>query len=185
MTPALFVVLFANAFGVVLNAPPRVHSFLANERAPNSMALRVSSSAFSEAQSIPEKYSCDGQNVSPPLRWEGTPENTRSIAVIVDDPDAPSGTFTHWVLYDLPPKTTQLEEGSSGGGKEGINGFRKAGYGGPCPPPNNTHRYFFRVYALDIHSLGGPGLSKQAASAAVKGHILAEGALMGKYRRTK
>lgn len=149
------------------------------------MAFDVSSSAFSEGQPIPEKYSCEGEDVSPPLKWGAAPEKTKSIAIIVDDPDAPSGTFTHWILYDLPAKTTQLDEGSSGGGKEGVNGFKKTGYGGPCPPPNGPHRYFFHVYALDIDSLGKKGLSKQDVTAAMKGHILAEGQLMGKYKRAK
>ena len=149
------------------------------------MALHVSSSAFSEGQPIPEKYSCDGRNLSPPLKWNGAPEKTKSLAIIADDPDAPSGTFTHWVLYDLPAKTSELKEGSSGAGKEGVNSFKKTGYGGPCPPPNGAHRYVFHVYALDIDSLGKAGLSKQDVSAAMKGHVLAEGQLIGKYKRAK
>ena len=149
------------------------------------MALHVSSSAFSEGQSIPEKYTCDGQNVSPPLKWTGAPQSARSVAIIAEDPDAPSGTFTHWVLYDLPAKATELSEGSSGGGKEGVNGFKKTGYRGPCPPANGAHRYFFDVYALDVDSLGSGGLSKQEVTAAMKGHILAEGQLMGTYKRRR
>lgn len=149
------------------------------------MSLHVTSSAFSEGQAIPEKYTCDGQNVSPPLTWSGGPANTKSFALICEDPDAPSGTFTHWVLYDLPGKTTQLAEGSSGGGKEGANGFGKKGYGGPCPPPGKPHRYYFRIYALDTDSLGSAGSSKENVAAAMKGHILAEGHLMGTYQRKK
>lgn len=149
------------------------------------MTLHVSSSAFSEGKSIPEKYTCDGQNVSPPLTWNGAPANTSSFAVIADDPDAPSGTFTHWVLYNLPADVTELKEASSGGGQEGANDFRRKGYGGPCPPPGGAHRYFFRVYALDRGSLGSAGLSKQDVTAAMKGHILAEGQLMGTYRRKR
>lgn len=149
------------------------------------MALHVTSSAFSEGQPIPEKYSCDGRNLSPPLKWSGAPEKTKSLAIIADDPDAPSGTFTHWVLYDLPAKTSELKEGSSGAGKEGVNSFKKMGYGGPCPPPNGAHRYVFHVYALDIDSVGKAGLSKQGVSAAMKGHVLAEGQLIGKYKRAK
>jgi Raf kinase inhibitor-like YbhB/YbcL family protein len=157
----------------------------AAEKGIKKMPLHVSSSAFSEGQPIPEKYTCDGQNVSPPLKWSGATENTKSVAIIADDPDAPSGTFTHWGLYDLPAKTTELAEGSSGGGKEGVNGFKKTGYGGPCPPGNGAHRYFFHVYALDIESLGNPGLSKQDVTAAMQGHIVAEGQIMGKYKRKK
>ncbi len=149
------------------------------------MTLHVSSSAFSEGQPIPEKYSCDGRNLSPPLKWDGAPEKTKSLAIIADDPDAPSGTFTHWVLYDLPAKTSELKEGASGAGKEGVNSFKKMGYSGPCPPPNGAHRYVFHVYALDIDSVGKAGLSKQDVSAAMKGHVLAEGQLIGKYKRAK
>ena len=149
------------------------------------MALHVSSSAFSEGQPIPEKYSCDGRNLSPPLKWNGAPEKTKSLAIIADDPDAPSGTFTHWVLYDLPAKSTELKEGSSGAGKEGVNSFKEMGCGGPWPPPNRAHRYVFHVYALDIDSLGKAGLSKEDVSAAMKGHVLAEGQLIGKYKRAK
>ncbi len=102
-----------------------------------------------------------------------------------EDPDAPSGTFTHWTLYNLPAAIIELTPGSNGGGNEGVNGFKKTGYGGPCPPPNGPHRYFFRVYALDIGSLGGAGLSRQEVDAAMKGHILAEGQLMGRYKRKR
>jgi Raf kinase inhibitor-like YbhB/YbcL family protein len=153
--------------------------------AGKTMKLDVSSSAFSEGQSIPEKYTCDGQNVSPPIKWSGAPANTKSIASICEDPDAPSGTFTHWVLYDLPGTTKELTEGSSGGGKEGMNDFGKKGYGGPCPPPGGAHRYYFRVYALDTASLGDAGRSKEEVTAAMQGHILAQGELMGRYKRKK
>jgi Raf kinase inhibitor-like YbhB/YbcL family protein len=149
------------------------------------MALDVTSSAFSEGQSIPEKYTCDGQNVSPPIKWSGASEKTKSIAIICEDPDAPSGTFSHWVLYDLPGSTKELAEGSSGGGKEGVNGFGKKGYGGPCPPPGPAHGYFFRIYALDTESLSNAGSSKENITAAMQGHILAQRQLMGRYKRNK
>ncbi len=149
------------------------------------MTLHVSSSAFSEGQPIPEKYTCDGQNVSPPLEWSGTPANTKSIAIMCEDPDAPSGTFVHWILYDLPGKANKLAEGSNGDGKEGMNGFDKKGYGGPCPPPGKPHHYFFRVYALDVESLAKAPASKEDMAAAVKGHVLAEGQVMGTYKRAK
>jgi Raf kinase inhibitor-like YbhB/YbcL family protein len=150
-----------------------------------TMPLHITSSAFSEGQSIPEKYTCDGQNVSPPIKWSGAPANTKSFAVICEDPDAPSGIFTHWLLYDLPGRTNELAEASSGDGREGVNDFDKKGYGGPCPPPGRAHRYFFRVYALDMESLGAAGLSKDHITAAMKGHILAEGQVMGRYARKK
>ena len=149
------------------------------------MKLDVSSNAFSEGQSIPEKYTCDGQDVSPPIKWSGAPTNTKTIAIICEDPDAPSGTFTHWVLYDVPGTRKELAEGSSDDGKEGVNGFGKNGYGGPCPPPGRPHRYFFHVYALDTTSLGDAGRSKEEVTAAMQGHILAQGQLMGTYKRNK
>ena len=149
------------------------------------MKLDVSSSAFSEGQSIPKKYTCDGQNVSPPIKWSAALANAKSIAIICEDPDAPSGPFTHWVLYDLPATTKELAEGSSGGGKEGVNGFGKKGYGGPCPPPGGAHRYYFRVYALGTASLGEAGRSKEDVTAAMQGHILAQGQLMGTYKRSQ
>jgi Raf kinase inhibitor-like YbhB/YbcL family protein len=158
---------------------------LSAQQSRRPMTLHVNSSAFSEGKPIPEKYTCDGQNVSPPLTWTGAPANTSSFAIIVDDPDAPSGTFTHWVLYDLPAGVTELKEAASGSGKEGVNDFGKKGYGGPCPPPGGPHRYFFRVYALDRASLGRAGLSKQEVLAAMKSHILAEGQLIGTYKRKR
>lgn len=151
---------------------------------PSRAGLEVTSPAFSEGQPIPEKYSCDGNNVSPPLGWSIAPREAKSLAIICDDPDAPSGRFTHWIVYDLEPTLRKLSEGSAGGGKEGINSFGKPGYGGPCPPPNDdAHHYVFRVYALDIASLGGAGLSKRDVDTAIKGHIVAEGQLMGRYKR--
>jgi Raf kinase inhibitor-like YbhB/YbcL family protein len=147
------------------------------------MTLQVRSTAFADGTVIPKKYTCDGENVSPPLEWSGAPRGATSIAVICDDPDAPSGLFTHWVLYDVPANVRKLAEGSSGGGKEGVNDFNELGYGGPCPPPNGPHRYFFHVYALGLDSIGPSGLSRHAVITAMRGHILAEGELMGRYRR--
>ena len=148
------------------------------------MALRVTSSAFSENETIPAKYTCDGQNVSPPLEWDGEPPDTKSLAVICDDPDAPSGTFTHWVLYDVPGGAHRLSEGSRGIGNEGRNSFKQTGYGGPCPPPKDgPHRYVFHFYALDVVSLGRPGLSREDVATAMRGHVLAEGQLTARYAR--
>ena len=147
------------------------------------MALKVESPAFSDGGPIPPKYTCDGENVSPPLEWAGMPQRVGSVAVICEDPDAPRGLFTHWVLYDLDPSITGLAEGSAAGGKEGTNDFNTRGYGGPCPPANGPHRYFFRVFALDLASLGRAGLRRREAVKAMHGHVLAEGHLMGLYRR--
>lgn len=149
------------------------------------MALRVNSPAFSNGGNIPKKYTCDGQNVAPPLEWSGVPNQSKSVAVICDDPDAPSGAFTHWVLYDIPASTHTLGEHASIG-TAGANSFGKTGFGGPCPPQkDHAHHYHFHVYALDVDSLGPAGLSKEDAVGAMKGHIVAEGELVGKYERTR
>ena len=150
--------------------------------------IRVTSSAFSEGELIPSKYTCDGANVSPPISWESVPAGARTIALISDDPDAPVGTWVHWVLYDLPANVTHLpenvppDEKLANGADQGKTDFGKIGYGGPCPP-SGTHRYYFKVYALDT-SLGlGPGATKGQLLNAMKEHIVAEGQLMGKYAR--
>ncbi len=153
------------------------------------MKLQVSSKSFSAGADIPKKYSCDGQNISPQLAWENLPEGTRSMAVLLEDPDAPGGIFTHWVMYDLPVGMDSVAEGVPvvgeipGGGLQGLNDFGKLGYGGPCPPPGRVHRYIFRVFALD-QPLGLPSrASKGSVQQAMHGHVLAEGELMGKFRR--
>jgi hypothetical protein len=147
------------------------------------MSLRVSSPAFKNGASVPPQYTCDGRDVSPPLAWRGQPEATRSFAITCDDPDAPSGTFTHWVLYNVPPTVAALAEGARGIGADGVNGFHRKGYGGPCPPPGAAHRYVFHVYALDVESVGKPGLSKTQAAVAMAGHVVAEGEIIGTYAR--
>ncbi len=151
------------------------------------MALHIESSAFSDGGQIPRQYTCDGKDISPPLSWTGVPEASRSLALICDDPDA-SKTFTHWVIFDLPPKTSGLpeavpaRESVAGGGAQGTNDFRKVGYGGPCPP-SGTHRYYFKIYALD-KELGLDGkTTKDQLLRAMEGHILAQGQLMGIYKR--
>lgn len=153
------------------------------------MALEIKSSAFQHGGDIPRKYTCDGTDVSPPLRWENAPSGTKAFALIADDPDAPVGTWAHWVIYDLPANTMELAEGIKStetlpnGAKQGINDFRKVGYGGPCPPPGPAHRYFFRLYALDLETKLKPRATKQQLLDAIKGHILAEAQLMGRYKR--
>jgi Raf kinase inhibitor-like YbhB/YbcL family protein len=153
-----------------------------------TVRIKVSSPAFQDGGMIPSQYTCDGDDVSPPLRWEPVPEKTRSIALIVDDPDAPSGTFVHWVLYDLAAAVNELPENIPGdrtltnGARQGANDFRKIGYGGPCPP-GGTHRYFFKVYALDTQINLPAGETKARLLKAMQGHILAEGQLLGRYKR--
>lgn len=149
----------------------------------------VSSTAFENGGDIPKKFTCDGADVSPPLLWKGYPLKTEVFALIADDPDAPGGTWTHWLVYDLAANKTQLEENVStldrlpDGAQQGRNDFRKVGYGGPCPPPGKSHHYFFEVYALDAKLNLAPGASKQELEQAMQGHVLAEGKMVGKYGR--
>ena len=176
--------LFLGALLTILTFPPAAENQMTGAR---SMELR--SSAFQSGADIPRKYTCDGTDLSPPLRWENAPSSTKSFALIADDPDAPVGTWVHWVVYDLPARSSELQEGMpatetfSGGAKQGVNDFRKVGYGGPCPPPGLAHRYFFKLYALDVESLLKPRATKQQLFDAMKGHILAEAQLMGRYGR--
>lgn len=153
-----------------------------------TMELDIRSSAFEEGEFIPKKYTCDGEDVSPPLSWVQLPNETKSIVLICDDPDAPVGTWVHWVLFGLSPDTLELPEGVShekevlGGAKQGLNDFRKYGYGGPCPP-GGTHRYFFKLYAVDTQVDLHAGATKSEVLNAIKGHVLAGGQLMGRYSR--
>ena len=154
------------------------------------MALTITSSAFAQNSSIPSKYTCDGADVSPPLAWADAPAGTKSFALIADDPDAPMGTWVHWVAWNIPAQSTGLKEGVDpsaaldDGTKQGISDFKKPGYGGPCPP-SGTHRYFFKLYALDS-TLNLPATANKAnLEAATKGHVLAEAQLMGMYARSR
>ena len=152
------------------------------------MALVITSSAFSEGQAIPSLYTCDGPDVSPDLAWSGVPETAASLALICDDPDAPMGTWVHWVLFNIPADTDGLPaEIPSDGILEnsachGKNDFGRLGYGGPCPP-GGTHRYFFKLYALDTQLELDSGSTKAQLLEAMQGNILAEGQLMGTYSR--
>lgn len=156
----------------------------------NKMTIQVTSPAFSEGGSIPSKYTCDGSNVSPPLRWNTIPDGAKSIALIVDDPDAPRGDWVHWVVYDLPaglcelPERVPPDQKILGGGVQGTTDFGKIGYGGPCPP-SGTHRYFFKVYALDKQLGLSPGATRAQLLEAMEGHVLARGQLIGKYARKR
>ena len=157
------------------------------------MTLALISTAFREGSPIPVKHTCDGADVSPALSWEGTPRGTATFAMIADDPDAPAGTWVHWVLYDLSVSAVQLPENvpttdtlpDLGGAIQGRNDFRRTGYGGPCPPPGPAHRYFFKLYALDAPLKLGPGATKQEVEAAMKDHLLATTQLVGTYARRK
>jgi hypothetical protein len=150
--------------------------------------MRVQSPAFAEGGRIPRSYTCDGKDVSPPLSWSGVPEGAKSLALICDDPDAPGKTWVHWVLFNLPPGTRGLPEGVparagvAGGGVQGTNDFRKLGYGGPCPP-GGTHRYAFKLYALDLLLELAAGATKVELEEAIEGHVLGQTMLTGKYSR--
>lgn len=152
------------------------------------MEIKLTSSAFKEGEFIPKKYTCDGINISPPLNWSGTPENAKSIALICDDLDAPIGTWVHWVIFNIPPSANNLKENIPAvkvledGTIQGINDFKKNGYGGPCPP-GGTHRYFFKIYALDKVLPLNSSANKKELVRSMEGHILAEGIIMGKYSR--
>ena len=154
----------------------------------NMTGVTISSTAFSNGSLIPPQYTCDGANISPPLQWSGLPPSTKALALIVDDPDAPAKTWVHWVLYDLPgsrsglPENVRPQEKLPDGGKQGTNDFKKIGYGGPCPP-SGTHRYFFKLYALDTETSLNPGATKDELLKAIEGHVVAQGELVGKYKR--
>ena len=153
------------------------------------MAITITSAAFNDGAVIPKKYSCEGEDISPPLAWTGVPAGTKSLALILDDPDAPMGTWTHWVLWGLPPSTTGLPEGLpkdatlAGGAQQGKNSWPRTGYNGPCPPPGKPHRYYFKLYALDIEPALADNTNKGGLESAIKDHILAQAQLMGTYAR--
>lgn len=153
------------------------------EEAGPEARLEVTSSAFSQGEAIPQKYTCDGEDVSPPLAWSGAPDSVASYALIMDDPDAPAGTWVHWVLFDIPAQTTQLAENTPATvGIQGNSSWDRTGYGGPCPP-GGEHRYFFKLYALDTMLGLEAGATKEAVLEAMRGHVAAQGALMGTYSR--
>lgn len=153
------------------------------------MAFEIKSSAFSQGQPIPKNHTCEGSDLSIPLRWTDPPAGTKSFALIADDPDAPMGTWVHWVVYDLPAEARELTEDISkeetlrDGTKQGLNDFRRVGYGGPCPPPGKPHRYFFKLYALDKKLGLAPRATKPQILDAMKDHVLAEAQVMGTYKR--
>mgnify|MGYP006272231409 CR=1 FL=1 len=150
--------------------------------------MKLTSSAFSEGEPIPKSYSCDGADMSPQLSWEEVPAGTESFALIADDPDAPVGTWVHWVIYDIPGEKRELQENypkqevDSDGSRQGLNDFRRIGYGGPCPP-GGKHRYFFTLYALSTTLDLDSGLSKAEILEKMEGHVLDQAELMGTYNR--
>ncbi|HUI31535.1 MAG TPA: YbhB/YbcL family Raf kinase inhibitor-like protein [Candidatus Acidoferrales bacterium] len=154
----------------------------------SSGSFSITSTAFKEGETIPQKYTGDGQNISPPLKWESVPAQAKSFALIADDPDAPMGTWVHWVIFNIPPAATGLSENVprkdslTNGSLQGINDSRKIGYDGPSPP-SGTHRYYFKLYALDAVLKLSSGITKPQLLKAMEGHILAQTQLMGRYSR--
>ena len=151
--------------------------------------MKLQSSAFAHGETIPRKYTCDGADLSPPLEWNDVPEGTQSFVLIMDDPDAPVGTFTHWIAFNIPGSIHSFPEGAAQASpnfRQGRNDFRRVGYGGPCPPRGHgRHRYFFRLYALNIPALNlQDGASRRDVENAMQGHVLASAEYMGTYERT-
>lgn len=155
----------------------------------SAMSLAVTTTAFSAGGAIPKVYTCDGSDASPDLTWSGAPAGVQSFALIADDPDAPVGTWTHWLIWNIPPhsaglpKSVPKDETLGDGTRQGRNDFRRIGYGGPCPPPGNPHRYFFKLFALDGKLDLRAGSNRTELEQAIKGHVLAQGELMGKFGR--
>jgi Raf kinase inhibitor-like YbhB/YbcL family protein len=169
--------------------PPEISQASVSNPSPQQKSeLKLTSSAFKEGEAIPRGYTCNGANVSPPLEWTGMPKTAKTIAIIADDPDAPAGTWVHWVVYNLPAEGLGLIENTpqtetlNGGGLQGKNDFGKIGYGGPCPP-SGTHRYFFKFYVLDSELPLKSGATKAEVEKAMEGHIAGQAQLMGKYHR--
>ncbi len=154
----------------------------------SALAFQLESPSFKEGEKIPSIHTCDGKNLSPALKWKGAPQKTRGFVLIMEDPDAPGGIWTHWVLYVLPPNLNNIPQAFppistlANGEMHGFNDFKDLGYGGPCPP-SGTHRYFFKLFALDTFLKLSPGMTKEEVLKAIEGHILAETHLMGTYQR--
>ena len=146
--------------------------------------IKITSSAFQEGGNIPLNFTCDGGDTSPPLQIAEVPSGAKSLALVVDDPDAPSGLFTHWMVWNMSPRTSAIAEASTPKGIHGTNDFGKSGYGGPCPP-SGTHRYYFKIFALDRELDLPPGTKRSQLDAAMKGHVVAQGELMARYSRKK
>ncbi|MBI2652383.1 YbhB/YbcL family Raf kinase inhibitor-like protein [Candidatus Woesearchaeota archaeon] len=146
--------------------------------------MKLTSSAFQNNGAIPSEFTCDGADVSPPLAISDVPKNAKSLVLIMDDPDAPVGTWDHWVVFDIPPSTREILEGTEPDGVAGRNSWGKTGYGGPCPP-SGTHRYFFKLYALDTELNLPQGTTKKDLEKAMQGHIVAQAQLMGTYKRSR
>ncbi len=173
----------------VLSASSLLPERLFSQEKGGAMALHITNPDFSDGEVIPKRFTCDAQDISPKLEWKGPPANTESFALIMDDPDAPAGTWVHWVLYEIPsdarelPERVPMQEQLASGARQGRNDFGKIGYGGPCPPPGKPHRYFFKLYALDTKLNLKPGVTKADLERTMKPHILSKAELIGIYGR--
>jgi Raf kinase inhibitor-like YbhB/YbcL family protein len=183
------VALFSlTLMGCATRPQPTAQSPIANPPKEDKLEIKLTSMAFKEGAPIPRAYTCDGVNVSPPLEWSGVPKTAKTIAIVCDDPDAPGGTWVHWVFYNLPADNIGLVENLpateklAAGGFQGTNDFQKTGYGGPCPP-SGTHHYYFKIYALDSELPLKAGATKAETMKAMEGHIVLQGQLMGTYSR--
>jgi len=192
---SLMLIFLMLAFSACKTKKPQEETITAEKKEGGTkMAIKITSPAFAEGEMIPKKYSCDGERVSPPLKWENIPEDAKSLVLISDDPDAPAGTWVHWVVYDMSPSINELPEdiptvelledieGLNLTGKQGVNSGHRIGYQSPCPP-YGTHRYYFKIFALDTMLNLKPGASKKKVLKTMEGHITAQGQLMGKYKR--
>ncbi|MGZ4787022.1 MAG: YbhB/YbcL family Raf kinase inhibitor-like protein [Terriglobales bacterium] len=178
---AILLLLLSTCFGIVLSAQTSTMK--------GAKSMQLSTTSFPPGASIPKKFTCDAQDVSPELNWTGAPPSTKAFALIADDPDAPAGTWTHWLIWNIPDSAHQLREGVPkdpelpNGARQGQNDFKKIGYNGPCPPPGKPHRYYFRLYALDAPLDVKPGASRAQLENAMKQHTLAHAEVMGRYGR--
>lgn len=186
--PVVTAITFLLAFGFAFTCA-RPTWILAEETEGGRGMMQIQSTAFGEGDTIPKKHTCEGEDVSPQLSWTGVPSEAKSLVMICDDPDAPVGTWVHWVLFGIAPDVAELPEGipdgesALGGAMHGRNDFGNLGYGGPCPPPGPAHRYYFKLYAIANEPVLNPGATKAEVLAAIEGHVLAEGQLMGRYGR--
>lgn len=178
--PILLFLIALVTFGIIfLNFKEKEKPFIVKG------SMKISSSVFQNNQMIPSKYTCDGENINPPLLVSDVPKETKSLALIMDDPDAPMGTWVHWTLWNVSPETKEIAQGSiPQGAIEGSTSFGRPGYGGPCPP-SGTHRYFFKLYALDINLDLHASIDKAKLESAMEGHIIAKAELIGLYSRNK
>ena len=192
LTGAVLLMLFSSVLPDLIaqiNTARQAQTVHPNLEGGRAMSFAVKTTAFVGGAGIPKKYTCDGTDISPALAWNDAPAGTQSFALIADDPDAPVGTWTHWIIWNIPAETMALPEsvpkvGESGDGAlQGKNDFKRIGYGGPCPPPGKPHRYFFKLYALNAKLDVKAGASRSELERAMKGHVVSETELMGTYGR--